>query len=150
MHLSRAPRDTGNMEKIQTLLDSTLESVDKAEALVMREAGKLGFDEDDQHGIGMAVRECTVNAVVHGNRYNKKKHVHLEVDVSGTEIAVTIGDEGEGFDMSMLPDPTAPENLLRQSGRGLLLIRAFMDDFDMHLRPGGGTEVRLVKKVPHA
>jgi serine/threonine-protein kinase RsbW len=149
MQLSRAARDIDNMEKIQTLLDSTLESVDKAEALVMREAGKLGFDEDDTHGIGMAVRECMVNAVVHGNRYNKKKHVHLEV-VTDKEIAVTIGDEGEGFDMSMLPDPTAPENLLRQSGRGLLLIQAFMDDFDMHPRPGGGTEVRLVKKLPAA
>lgn len=138
------------MEKIQTLLDSSLDSVDKAEALVMQEAGKLGFEEDDKHQIGMAVRECMVNAVVHGNRYNKKKHVHLGVEVSAEELAVTIGDEGEGFDIASLPDPTAPENLLRQSGRGLLLIRAFMDYFDMHPRPGGGTEVRLAKHAPAA
>ena len=113
----------------------------------MSEAGKAGFDEDDQHSIGMAVRECAVNAVVHGNRYNKNKKVHLGVERAAGRIEVVIGDEGEGFDVRSLPDPLAPENLLKQSGRGLLLIRAFMDEFDMHPRPGGGTEVRLVKNL---
>jgi serine/threonine-protein kinase RsbW len=138
------------MEKIQTLLESKLQSVDKAEELVMSEAGKAGFDDDGQHQIGMAVRECMVNAVVHGNGYSSHKHVHLEIERSDTGLVVTIGDEGEGFDLSSLPDPLAPENLLRQSGRGLLLIRAFMDEVDLHPRPGGGTEVRLVKKLAPA
>jgi serine/threonine-protein kinase RsbW len=137
-----------DMEKIQTTLESTLESVDKAESLALQEAGKLGFDEDEAHQIGMAVRECTVNAVVHGNRYSKNKKVHLDIERSATSLIVTIGDEGGGFDLSSIPDPLSPENLLRQSGRGLLLIRAFMDDFDIHPRPGGGTEVRLVKNKP--
>jgi serine/threonine-protein kinase RsbW len=140
-------RRIGNMEKTQTTLDSTLESVDTAETLVMREAESAGFDEDEQHQIGMSVRECMVNAVVHGNRYSNKKKVHLDIERSGDSLIVTIGDEGAGFELSSLPDPLAPENLLRQSGRGLLLIRAFMDDFDLHPRPGGGTEVRLVKKL---
>jgi serine/threonine-protein kinase RsbW len=133
------------MEKLQTTLESTLQSVDLAEELVMREAGKAGFDEDDQHQIGMAVRECAVNAVVHGNRYNKNKKVHLDVESTTQGITVVIGDEGEGFDVNSIADPLAPENLLKQSGRGILLIRAFMDEFDMHPRPGGGTEVRLAK-----
>ena len=135
------------METIQTTLDSTLQTADKAEELVMAEAIKLGLDDDEQHQIGMAVRECTVNAVVHGNRYNKNKKVHLQIDRSSESLTVLIGDEGAGFDLSSLPDPLAPENLLRQSGRGLMLARAFMDDFDLHPRPGGGTEVRLVKKL---
>ena len=138
------------MEKIQTLLESKLQSVDKAEELVMEEAGKAGFDEDDQHQIGMAIRECMVNAVVHGNHYSSHKNVHLEIERSPSGLTVTVGDEGEGFDLSSLPDPLAPENLLRQSGRGLLLIRAFMDEFDLHPRPGGGTEVRLVKNLAPA
>ncbi|MDQ2842395.1 MAG: ATP-binding protein [Acidobacteriota bacterium] len=135
------------MENIQTTLDSTLQTADKAEQLVMEEAGKLGLDDDEQHQIGMAVRECTVNAVVHGNRYNKNKKVHLQIERSNTDLTVVIGDEGEGFDIDSLPDPLAPENLLRQSGRGLMLARAFMDEFDLHPRPGGGTEVRLVKHL---
>ncbi len=97
---------------------------------------------------GMAVRECMVNAVVHGNRYNKNKHIHLHIERSAKSIAVTIGDEGDGFDLRSLPDPTSPENLMRQSGRGILLIRAFVDEFDIHPRPGGGTEVRIVKNAP--
>jgi serine/threonine-protein kinase RsbW len=142
-----ARAESGKMEKLQTTLDSALESVDKAEELVMAQAGKVGFDEDQQHQIGMAVRECTVNAVVHGNRYSENKKVHLQIEPSRTGLAVTIGDEGDGFDLNALPDPLAAENLLRQSGRGLLLIRTFMDDFDLHPRPGGGTEVRLVKHL---
>jgi len=135
------------MEKLQTTLESTLQSVDLAEELVMREAAKLGFDDDTQHQIGMAVRECAVNAVVHGNRYNKNKKVHLDVERTQYGISVVIGDEGEGFDVTSIADPLAPENLLKQSGRGIMIIRAFMDEFDMHPRPGGGTEVRLVKNL---
>ncbi|HZS57448.1 MAG TPA: ATP-binding protein [Bryobacteraceae bacterium] len=136
------------MEKTQTTLESTLESVDKAETLVVKEADKAGFDEDEQQQIGMAIRECMVNAVVHGNRYSKNKQVHLEIDRSKETLSIVIGDEGAGFDINSLPDPLAPENLLRQSGRGILLIKAFMDEFDLHPRPGGGTEVRLVKNIP--
>ena len=143
-------RRSGKMERIQTKLESTLHSVDEAETIVVREASLLGFDEESRHQIGMAVRECMVNAVVHGNRYNKNKQVHLDVERWGSGIAVTIGDEGAGFDPNSLPDPTSPENLLRQSGRGILLIRAFMDEFDVHPRPGGGTEVRLVKNAPQS
>ena len=135
------------MENIETTLDSTLETADKAEEMVLEEAARLGLEEDEQHQIGMAVRECTVNAVVHGNRYNKNKKVHLQIERSAKDLTVVIGDEGEGFDYNGLPDPLAPENLLRQSGRGLMLARAFMDEFDLHSRPGGGTEVRLVKAL---
>jgi serine/threonine-protein kinase RsbW len=131
----------------QTTLDSTLQSVDDAEAIVMSAAKDLGFEEDDQHQIGMAVRECMVNAVVHGNRYSKNKKVHLDIDSSDNSLIIVIGDEGAGFDINSLPDPLASENILRQSGRGLLLIRAFMDDFDLHPRPGGGTEVRIMKRL---
>lgn len=143
-------RGSGKMERFQTTLDSTLQSVDKAEAIVVTEAHKLGLGEDEEQQLGMAVRECMVNAVVHGNRYNRNKHVHLNVERSDKSIAVIIGDEGDGFDINSLPDPTSPENLMRQSGRGILLVRAFVDEFDMRPRRGGGTEVRIVKNVPES
>ena len=142
-----ASRGSDHVEKTQTTLESTVESVDKAEAMAIEEARKAEFDEDSQAQIGMAVRECMVNAVVHGNRYNKNKKVHLEIERSKESLAFTLADEGEGFDVNSLPDPLAPENLLRQSGRGIMLARAFVDEFDLHPRPGGGTEVRLVKNL---
>jgi len=136
--------------KVELLLDSTLDSVDTAEEAVMREAQELRFDEDDQHRIGMSVRECMVNAVVHGNRYNARKKVHVTIVRGADRLEIVIGDEGEGFDMNALPDPLANENLLRHSGRGLLLIQAFMDEFEMRAREPKGAEVKMVKYVPKA
>lgn len=130
---------------VETRLESTLESVDKAETLVLEAAEKAGFPEEDLHKLGMAVRESMVNAVVHGNRYNLRKSVHLSVTASPERLEITITDEGEGFDRSELPDPLAEENLLRQSGRGLLLIRAFTDEVEISTAPPLGTQVRLVK-----
>lgn len=126
-------------------LDSVLESADEAERLALEAARALGFPEDDLHKIGMAVRESIVNAVVHGNRYNARKKVHLSVAGAPGRIAVTVGDEGEGFDLARLPDPVAEQNLLQQSGRGIFLIRSFMDKFEVRRRAAGGTEVELVK-----
>lgn len=127
------------------VLDSTLESVDVAEECVLHEAQEIGFDEDDLHRIGMSVRECMVNAVVHGNRYNARKKVRLTVTRTPERLSIAIADEGDGFDMSSLPDPLANENLLRHSGRGLLLIQAFMDEFQIRAREPKGTEVKMVK-----
>ncbi len=141
------PEREGEENLLQKELDSTLSSVDTAEGIVLKAAQQIGFDEDDQHQIGMAVRECMVNAVVHGNRYSSHKKIHLGISSQKDQIAITIGDEGTGFDLTSLPDPLAPENLMRQSGRGILLIRAFMDEFDLHPRAGGGTEVRLAKRL---
>ena len=136
--------------KIERTFDSTLESVDVAEEVVLQEARELGFEEDDQHKIGIAVRECMVNAVVHGNWYNNRKKVHVAVARSPETLEIRIGDEGEYFDMTQLPDPLADENLLRHSGRGLLLMRAFMDEFQVRSREPNGTEVRLVKHTAKA
>lgn len=134
-------------ETVERLLDSTLESVDSAEELAVGMAQRVGLDEDDLMKIGMAVRESMVNAVVHGNRYSEHKKVHFSVAANEERFIVQIADAGEGFDFDSLPDPLAPENLLRTSGRGIFLIRSFMDDFQMRHLESGGTEVTLVKNL---
>jgi serine/threonine-protein kinase RsbW len=134
-------------ETVEVLLDSTLESVDSAEELTVGMAERAGMDEDDLMGLGMAVRESMVNAVVHGNRYSAHKKVRLSVAANGERFTVRIADAGEGFDFESIPDPLADENLLRTSGRGIFLIRSFMDDFQMRHLESGGTEVTLVKNL---
>jgi serine/threonine-protein kinase RsbW len=141
--MSEGQNDRTN--QLETLLESTLDSVDAAEAVVLKAAEEVGFTEDDLHEIGMAVREAMVNAVVHGNRYNFNKKVHLNVAKQPNGLQVRITDEGAGFDQSHVPDPLQEENLLRQSGRGLLLMQAFVDEFEMHHVPPLGTEVKMVK-----
>jgi len=132
-------------ETRELFLDSTLESVDSAEELAVGMAQRAGFDDDDLMKIGMAVRESVVNAVVHGNRYSANKKVRFSVAQTPQRFTIKIADQGEGFNVEDLPDPLAPENLLRTSGRGIFLIRSFMDEFDLRRGESGGMEVTLVK-----
>jgi serine/threonine-protein kinase RsbW len=142
--------DTGAKELLDNTYPSTLESVDIAEGEVLKAAGDAGFDEDEQHRIGMAVRECMVNAIVHGNRYNRNKQVRVVAAVSGGRFTIRIIDQGEGFEIQEVPDPLHENNLLRHSGRGLFLMGAFMDDVKVRKVSPSGTEVTLVKNVaPH-
>jgi serine/threonine-protein kinase RsbW len=135
---------------MEEVLDTSLDSVDRAEEMVIKEANVLGFDEDDLHRIGIAVRECVVNAVVHGNKYNTRKKIHLKVERSASQLTIQITDEGDHFDMSKVPDPLQTENLMRDSGRGLLLMQAFMDEFQVRPCQPRGTEVKLVKYAAKA
>jgi serine/threonine-protein kinase RsbW len=145
--------DTGIKPLLDHQYPSTLESVDIAEAEILKQAGEAGFGEEDQHRIGMAVRECMVNAVVHGNRYNRNKKVqvvlNLEKAGDDTSLIIRITDQGEGFEMQQVPDPLHDTNLLRHSGRGLFLMGAFMDALKVRKVAPSGTEVTLVKKLGH-
>ncbi len=134
-------------DQIERLLDSRLESADTAEELAIRVAREAGLDEDEQHHFGMAVRETVVNAVVHGNRYNARKKVYLRIAAEKDRLTVTVTDEGEGFQPETLPNPVAEENILQQSGRGIFLIRAFVDEFHVRRAEPKGAEVTLVKYV---
>jgi len=128
-------------------MESTLESVNKAEEMAEKAASQAGFDEDARGGISMAVREAMINAVMHGNGYSPEKRVKLSFEQSGDNLVISIRDEGQGMDPENIPDPLAPENLMKQSGRGIFLMRAFMDDVKFRkLEPG--TEITLIKRVP--
>jgi serine/threonine-protein kinase RsbW len=126
--------------------ESTLETVDRAEQAATRIASETGFDDDEVMQIAMAVREAAVNAVLHGNRYDPGKKVELEFERTGRDLVITIRDQGKGLDPAKIPDPLAPENLLKTSGRGIFLIRSYMDD--VQINPSTtGTEIKLFKHV---
>ena len=109
-------------------------------------AVRAGFDESDASSIAMASREAAVNAVIHGNRYDPNKTVAAEFSLTEKNLAVKIADQGPGMDPEAIPDPLAPENLLRSSGRGVFLMRAIMDE--VHFRQlDPGTEVTLIKHM---
>jgi len=132
--------------RVSYTLDSTLETVDSAEQTASRIAAETGFGEDEVMQIAMAVREAAVNAVLHGNAYDPGKKVWVDFEASARELVITIRDQGKGLDLSKIPDPLAPENLLKTSGRGIFLIRSFMDE--VHIHPSQtGTEIKLIKHV---
>ena len=112
----------------------------------------IGLDDEAIHWVGVAVRESVINAIKHGNRSDTAKHVFVEFDTSSPpeepELNIRVRDEGEGFDPEHLANPLAPENLLKSSGRGIFLIRSFMDDVRLQRAPEGGMEIRMTKRVP--
>jgi serine/threonine-protein kinase RsbW len=132
--------------RVSYSLDSTLESVNTAEQKAFEAAAKAGFDEDEQHHISMAVREAAVNAVLHGNAYDPKKKVLVAYEMTGKALVITISDQGHGLDPDSLPDPLAPENLMKQTGRGIFLIRSFMDEVKIR-NTNPGTEITLIKHI---
>jgi serine/threonine-protein kinase RsbW len=108
-------------------------------------AALAGLDEDEALNVGLAVREGVINAMVHGNEKSPDRSVTVRFEVAAGELRIHIRDQGAGFDPSSAQDATAGENLLRTSGRGLLLMRAFVDEVSFS-NDGGGTEVTLVKR----
>jgi serine/threonine-protein kinase RsbW len=130
--------------RVSFTLDSSLDSVNKVEQTAEQYAGRAGFDEDTVQQIAMAVREAAVNAVLHGNAYEKTKHITASFETTTDSLIVRITDQGPGLDPDKIPDPLAPENLLKGSGRGIFLIRALMDEVNFRqLHPG--TELTLIK-----
>ena len=133
-------------QRVSYTLDSSLETIDHAEEKATRIATELGFADDEIMQISMAVREGAVNAVLHGNAYAPDKKVILGFEQTGGNLIITIRDQGKGIDLSGIPNPLAPENLLKTSGRGIFLMRSFMDVVE--IRPSQtGTEVKLTKHV---
>jgi serine/threonine-protein kinase RsbW len=125
-------------------LSSTMESVSEVEAMAEKMAGQAGLDEDECFRVTMAVREAAVNAVLHGNEYDPAKCMTASFENTGKSLVFVITDQGRGVDPANLPDPRDPENLLRGTGRGIFLIRSFMDEVHFRqLHPG--TELTLVK-----
>jgi serine/threonine-protein kinase RsbW len=132
--------------RVSYTLDSSLETIDSAEEKATRIATELGFADDEVMQISMAVREAAVNAVLHGNAYAPDKKVTIAFERTLTDLVITIKDQGKGMDLSKIPDPLAPENLLKTSGRGIFLMRSFMDAVE--IRPSqAGTELKLIKHV---
>jgi serine/threonine-protein kinase RsbW len=108
---------------------------------------ELGIKADKMPGLLLSVTEATTNAIIHANKSNKDKKVAINVHVEDKKLIISVKDEGSGFDPQNVPDPTAPENLLKDSGRGLYLMKVYMDEVKYKVTPDG-TETILMMNLP--
>ena len=141
------------MEAVETTtrtLDSTIDSIDLLERDTLELAQSAGFLGDELEKVGLAVREVVANAIIHGNRLDEQKKVVVTVVRTPALFKVVVWDQGRGFDVNCLPDPGSPEVLLRESGRGIYMARAFMDEFHVQIGPAAGTTVSLIKYIRKA
>jgi serine/threonine-protein kinase RsbW len=110
---------------------------------IMDRVESCKYGEQSTFAIRLALEEGLMNAIKHGNKLDRKKTVHVEAKVTPRSTQITIEDQGKGFDRGDVPDPCAAENLLKCSGRGILLMEAYMDKVQF---TRGGRRVRMVKK----
>lgn len=132
---------------VQLKIQSSLDYAELIENVTNNLTTLAGCDPDSAYFIEMAVREIVVNAIRHGNQLELDKIVHVQFRYDAETFEVAIHDQGSGFDFNHLPDPCDPENLLKSSGRGIFLVRSFMDNFSLSYVPNQGTEVRFSKSI---
>ena len=135
------------LESTELKFPSRIEAVGEAAAAVSEFMSRLGIGEDVAFGVDMAFREAVTNAVIHGNKLDEAKVVAIKLRNTPEAFEITVHDQGTGFDPSEVPDPTKDENILKTSGRGIFFMRNFMDEVDWSADPGGGTNVRMIKKL---
>ncbi len=135
-------------ERTVTLdIASRFEMLDIVQTVLVQCCGIVGFDEEASHYMSVAVRESVVNAIKHGNQQDETKRVQLQIMLLDRALEVQVRDQGKGFDPEEVPDPLAPENLLKAYGRGIFFMRQFMDEVSHSFPPKGGTVVRMLKRV---
>ena len=109
-------------------LASDPKNVARVESFVEHLVDKYGISPDVYGNILISLTEAVTNAITHGNASDKTKTVQVRLKKQNNKLAFLISDEGGGFDFDNLPDPTAPENLLKLGGRGVFLMRQLSDD----------------------
>jgi len=135
---------------VKLVIPSEVKLVDVIHSSAEKMAEVAGFDADEALNIGLAVREAVINAMLHGNQQDPTLDVEVGLSLLADGLVATVRDRGNGFDPDQTPDPTVGNNLLRTSGRGLLLIRAFVDEVEFELPAGGGTLIKMTKRHPSA
>jgi serine/threonine-protein kinase RsbW len=127
---------------------SRLEEMANVHTLVEEAIREYNLSEDLAHWIELTISESMINAIQHGNKCDPEKKATLKISSDGNKIEITVEDQGRGFQLDDVADPTNVENLLKPSGRGILIIRSFMDEVDLSRREGGGSRLRMVKRIP--
>lgn len=138
-------RQTVGEKETKFSISSKIEEIDEAVQKATAFASDAGFGDDALFGIDMAVREALANAVKHGNKLDETKQVEVTLVNRAGGLEIMIRDFGKGFDVSEVPDPTNPENLLKASGRGILFMHNFVDKVEWERHAEGGMIVKMIK-----
>jgi len=115
--------------------------------LIMSILEDSGFGKEDVFAVHLALQEAFINAVRHGNQMDPDKEVKIEYLVDSEKFEISVTDEGDGFDPEAVPDPRCEENLYKPNGRGLLLMRAYMDVVEYNEKGNGVRMVRYRERL---
>jgi serine/threonine-protein kinase RsbW len=136
--------------RVHLEIGSRFENIEAVQIVLEDLLARLGLEEDARHRTDIAVREAVANAIEHGHGRDPSQRVTVDLAVEGGELVIQVHDQGEGFDPGEIQDRPDPDTLLEPHGRGIVLMKRFMDEIHYGRRPGGGTIVTLRKRVPAA
>jgi serine/threonine-protein kinase RsbW len=139
---------TPDTRTVRLDIASRFDMLEVVQTVLAQVSNLVGFGEEAAHYMSVAVRESVVNAMKHGNNMEELKRVEVSFHLRPKELEIRIHDNGLGFDPSAVPDPLAPENLLKAYGRGIFFMRQFMDEVAYTFPPKGGTVVKMLKRLP--
>ncbi|HLQ78540.1 MAG TPA: ATP-binding protein [Terriglobia bacterium] len=138
----KAPRS------FELTVPSRLEALEEVQRLVTEATREYQLSEDFSYWMELTICESMINAIRHGNQCDPSKNARLKISLNGSQIEIIVEDQGHGFKLNELADPTETKNLLKPSGRGILIIRSFMDEVDLTECEGGGSRLRMIKRIP--
>jgi serine/threonine-protein kinase RsbW len=138
---------TPDSRTVKLDIASRFDMLEVVQTVLAQVSTLVGFEGDAAHYLSVAVRESVVNAMKHGNKLDESKRVEVSFHLRPSELEVRIHDDGAGFDPSAVPDPLAPENLLKAYGRGIFFMRQFMDEVVYSFPAKGGTLVKMLKRL---
>lgn len=144
---SETGREGGAVRTVRLRIGSRREFLDSVHTISERLIEEVGFAADDSYWMVTAVREAVTNAVIHGNKEQPGTSVDVWFELGADCIGITVADQGDGFDPESLPDPVSSEHLMDSSGRGVFLMNQLMDEVSYSFPPGGGTTLRMMKRV---
>ena len=136
-------------EIYEMVIPSDPDQIQSVEQKTEELAKKAGFNEDDCDSLAIAVTEIVANAINHGNKRNIKKKVRVRFEIENHVLTIKVLDQGVGFDPKKLKNPLDPENLYKESGRGIFIVKTLMDGVEFRFLKSG-TEVTLTKAKTNA
>ncbi|MFH1278395.1 MAG: ATP-binding protein [Candidatus Eisenbacteria bacterium] len=139
--------ETNDLDKVDLTFPSLLDYIGLVNAVTEEIGDHLGLDEEERDAVSNSVVEACTNAIEHGNKLDRSKNVLVRFRTAPGRIEIGVSDQGEGFDPQGIQDPRTPENLMRERGRGIFILRAFMDEVRYEFGPDWGTTVWMVKRL---
>jgi serine/threonine-protein kinase RsbW len=132
------------LKSVSVEISSRRENVSKVEEMLLSLADD--FNSDKFHNLMVAATELVLNAIVHGNKEDPERFVKVTAEFDNEKIVVKILDEGGGFELNEIPDPTLTGNVLKNSGRGLYIVKKLVDEFECVTTPAGALCTLTIKK----
>jgi serine/threonine-protein kinase RsbW len=130
-------------------IPSSSDQLEVVDQIVEAMAADMGFDKNAIADLGICVTEAVMNAIEHAHRDRPELMIDVVIECYSDQMRVIVRDHGAGFDVESVPDPTTPDNVLNLGGRGIMLMRAMMDEVDVKSFDNG-TEISMVKKLVHS